>query len=387
MTSDREQLTMFIQHSPTMGDALALVRDGRLREATALLQRDLRGLRVSPAAQPGPQGFPRRSDSGASAPSTPPKSPPSQVSGARPTVPGAGGGTAAGHRGEFVRRTYVGPSGSRTFRLYIPTGFVGGPLPLVVMLHGGTQDAKDFAAGTRMNDLAEQHTFLVAYPEQSLTANRGRFWNWFRRGDQRRGAGEPAILAGITSDVMSEYDLDPTWVFIAGLSAGGAMAAVMAGTYPELYAAVGVHSGIAFGAAHNASSAFAVMHTGGSPKATTAVPLIVFHGDRDTTVAPVNAENLITARLAAGPHPIIPAAQRPVPVTTTGGGTEGHHHTRKVYHDVDGLVIAEQWIVHGGAHAWFGGSPAGSYTDPAGPDASAEMLRFFFEHPHRGEPR
>jgi len=372
---------MFIQHSATMTDALGLIRGGRLVEATALLQRNLANPFVSTMAHPAPRGFPRRSGSGASDRSAPLNSPQSRLPGMRPTVSDTRGGTAAGRRGELVRRTHTGPTGSRTYGLYIPTGYVGAPLPLVVMLHGGTQDAKDFAIGTRMNDLAEQHTFLVAYPEQSQAANYGRYWNWFRRGDQRRGAGEPAILAGITSKVISEYDVDPTRVYIAGLSAGGAMAAVMVGTYPELYAAVGVHSGIAFGAAHDAPSAFAVMRTGGSPAATSKVPLIVFHGDRDTTVAPVNADRLIAARLAAGPRPTDAAAKRPT--TTTDGGTDGHRHTLKVYRDVEGPVVAEQWIVHGGAHAWFGGNPAGSYTDPAGPDASTEMLRFFLEHPAR----
>ena len=342
----------------TMAEALQLTRDGRLTEASALLQR---GLSRSPTRSGAGDLFQvgdllDKLQAGL----------PAALLG-KNRLPSAAAAAASAPRGEVRHLTHTERAGSRRYDLFIPTGYVGGAVPLVVMLHGGTQDAADFAAGTRMNDLAEQHTFLVAYPEQSRAANIGRYWNWFRPGDQRREAGEPAILAGITSRVMSDWAIDPAQVFVAGFSAGGAMAAVMAATYPELYVAAGVHSGLAYGTAHDIPSAFAAMRGVGSPKDAGEVPLIVFHGDRDTTVAPVNAEKLIASRRARAR------------TTTHGGGSSGRDYSRSVYRDADAGVVAEQWSVHGGAHAWFGGSPAGSYTDARGPDASAEILRFFLE--------
>ena len=245
----------------------------------------------------------------------------------------------------------------------------------LVMLHGGSQSAADFAAGTGMNELAERDNFVVAYPEQSTAANPGRYWNWFAAADQSAGCGR-AVDRRRPHPRRScvRYGVDPRrGRMIAGLSAGGAMAAVMAATYPELYAAVGVHSGVAYRSAHDVRSAFAAMRTGSAPPATSTVPLIVFHGDQDTTVAPINAHKLIAARLAADS-----IADRDQPETTRG--ISGHRYTRTVHHNLDNLPVAECWIVHGGGHAWYGGSPLGSYTDSQGPDASAEMIRFFRLH-------
>jgi len=283
---------------------------------------------------------------------------------------------------QYLSRSYACAAGRRSYKLYVPGRQHAGRRPLVVMLHGGTQGPDDFAAGTRMNALAEEHGFLVAYPSQCKSANPSLCWNWFKPEDQMRGAGEPSIIAGITNEIVSAYDIDPQRVFVAGLSAGGAMAAVMGATYPEIYAAVGVHSGLPYRSATDVPSAFAAMR--GDPGLQCRPPktrrdsdhalrvrTIVFHGDADHIVHPSNAGSIVEAHANGGD-----SVER-VEVRSSASRT----HTHAVTRDKSGTVVVEHWLIHGSGHAWSGGSADGTYTDPHGPDASREMLRFFLEEP------
>jgi poly(hydroxyalkanoate) depolymerase family esterase len=265
----------------------------------------------------------------------------------------------------------------------VPSGYCGEPAPLVVMLHGCTQNAEDFAAGTRMNAHAEELIWLVAYPEQAARANPSRCWNWFRPEHQRRGHGEASLIAGITEQVMGNFLVDPQRVYVAGLSAGGAAAAVMGSAYSDLYAAAAIHSGLPCGAACDVPSAFAAMREGGplrygsganSAGPTRIVPTIVFHGDQDRTVNPHNGEQVLAQAMTD--TELDKSIER-------GQVPGGHAYTRTLYTDRKGTVMLESWTIHGAGHAWSGGSPAGSYTDPKGPDAMREMLRFFLDHAPR----
>ena len=398
-----------------MAEATRLTREGRLTEATAVIQRALGG-RFAPETSPDTPGGTdepieraRRAVNEAPQPTAPPQSGPAGrglrrapgssrgfrgVSLSPGTMPGATAGLptsptiAAG--GRFVERSYTGGAGGRAYKLYIPSGYVGQEVSLIVMLHGCTQSPDDLAAGTLMNALAEEHTFLVAYPAQAQGANMNKCWNWFKASDQQRGRGEPSIIAGITCEVLGEYHVDPGRVYVAGMSAGGAMAAIMGATYPDLYAAIGVHSGLAPGAADDLSSAFSAMQGGGPVasqrgiprgEARRIVPAIVFHGDRDQTVHPRNAEHLLAHFRATT------SERAPREATNRGQVPGGHAYTLATYHDAGGRAVVERWTVHGLGHAWSGGSPTGSYTDPRGPDASAEMVRFFHQHPREATER
>jgi poly(3-hydroxybutyrate) depolymerase len=250
--------------------------------------------------------------------------------------------------GRFVEHTYRNGAGSRRYKVYAPGAAPPGPLPLVMMLHGCLQDPDDFAFATRMNELAEELGFVVAYPAQSRRANPARCWNWFEALHRQRDAGEPSLIAGITRRLLRQ-GLDRRRAFVAGLSAGGAMAAVMGAEYADLYAAVGIHSGLA-----------------PNGKAGVGIPVIAFHGDEDATVHPSNSDFV----RAPGSR-----------VATQRGERNGRSFTRAVHCDARGRPRIEQWIVHGAGHAWFGGRPGASFADPAGPDASREMLRFFLSQP------
>ncbi|WP_207955708.1 extracellular catalytic domain type 1 short-chain-length polyhydroxyalkanoate depolymerase [Rubrobacter marinus] len=291
--------------------------------------------------------------------------------------------------GRFLERSFTNAAGTRSYKLYVPSGYTGREeVPLVVMLHGCTQNPDDFAAGTRMNALAEERTFLVAYPQQGGGDNMQKCWNWFKEADQGRGRGEPSIIAGITCEVLGEYNVAPDRVYVAGMSAGGAMAAIMGSAYPDLYAAVGVHSGLAPGAARDLPSAFSAMNggmgLGGTAPASVpltdasgrSVPVIVFHGDRDGTVHPRNAEAVITYYKASG---LDGKSAAPIKVRQ-GQVPDGYSYTRATHLDADGRPVVEHWTVRGLGHAWSGGGRRGSYTDLKGPDASAEMARFFDAH-------
>ena len=284
----------------------------------------------------------------------------------------------------YLTRTFACEAGSRDYKVYVPSRKFGRKRPLIVMLHGCTQNPDDFAVGTGMNRLAEEHGFIVAYPGQPVSANQTACWNWFNLTDQMRDAGEPSIIAGITRAIMAEFDIDAERVYVAGLSAGGAMAAIMSATYPELYAAAGIHSGLAYGSATDVASAFAAMRGTSSPAAPAQrksrlksahgrVRTIVFHGASDQRVHPSNAETIL-AEARAG-------LTGPAQETQHVGSAGGRAYTRTVITDASGVPHVEHWAIEGLGHAWSGGSPEGSYSDQHGPDASREMLRFFLEGP------
>jgi poly(hydroxyalkanoate) depolymerase family esterase len=388
----------------TLREATRLTQAGQLVEATALLQRMLRGERAAdtttrtrgrvsltglePPTIDAKANDVEKADRAhvAQAPSCAPRR-------LQPLFDRAKDGSWLGMRGakrtppatpdivpegaKFIESAYSNPAGSRAYKLFVPSGYQGQPLPLVVMLHGCTQSPDDFAAGTRMNFIAEEQRCFVVYPAQRSDANQLKCWNWFRTADQRRGQGEPSLIAGITRQVMRDYSVDAKRVYIGGLSAGAAAAAIMGATYSDLYAAVGVHSGLACGAATDMPSAFAAMRQGGGAGRTAIssggppVPAIIFHGDRDTTVHPNNGDQV--REQAVGTTSTQKRVRR-------GHIPGGHAYTRTIHTDAGGREILEQWNIHGAGHAWSGGSTSGSYTDPQGPDATREMLRFFLGH-------
>jgi poly(hydroxyalkanoate) depolymerase family esterase len=312
----------------------------------------------------------------------------------RPDAPadeGSGHPTAPEGRrvGRLIGRFGAGPpveGADCHYLLYEPAFRTAGPSPLLVMLHGCNQGGAEFAAGTRMNEVAEDSGVVVLYPEQSMGAHALRCWNWYALQDVSNSAGDAALIARLTRRVMQDQDIDPARVYIAGMSAGGAMAAVLARDYPGLFAALGVHSGIAAGRAHDALSAMRIMASGPdtlpqdelSPTEHSALrlPCIVFHGDADTTVHPSNADAMFAASDpdgddAASGH----ASSESMPA---GEGQRGY--TRSATFGASGLSRSERWIIHGAGHAWTGGDGTQPHTDASGPDASRQMMRFFLQH-------
>ncbi len=383
--------------SKLMAQATALTRNGRLAEATQALQRALHikstsrdtvsgSPGASPAARRAGATTPSSMSSGAAEvldglarvidplstrPAQAPRPAPQPAS--RP-VPRPAPAQTPDSPARFEEQSLATELGVRQYKLYNPSGLADDtPVPLVVMLHGCKQSPDDFAAGTRMNALAEEQGFRVLYPAQPPRSNAARCWNWFQPGDQKRGSGEPAALAAIVRQVMQSHAVDDTRIYVAGLSAGGSMATILANEYPDLFAAAGVHSGLPQGAAHDVPTAFAAMKSGPGMKLprknVQPVPTIVFHGDHDTVVSPRNGELLMTAW--------------DLPTSSTEGSANGRDYVRSVYEDAAGRTVAEHWLVNGAAHTWSGGHAAGSYTDESGPDATREMLRFFMLHQRR----
>ncbi len=397
LPSTKESNAMTYQKPPEMAEATRLTRLGKLNEATALIQRLLRG-EAAPAPASGissvidpdiaPAGqAPKRAQSGvrfrALKAGRPHTSLGETVQRLAAMAKASGLDTGFTLRpapdplpegASFTAASYSNAAGERSYKLYIPSARSGEPLPLIVMLHGCTQSPDDFAAGTRMNALAEEHGLLVAYPAQPARANAQRCWNWFNPGDQQRGQGEPSLIAGITGQIMRDHPVDPGRVYVAGLSAGGAAAAIMGEAYPDLYAAAGVHSGLPSGAAGDLPAAFDAMRFGATVKdrSSRGVPTIIFHGDKDPIVHPGNGDALASRVL--GPSAGLPQT------TEHGQAVGGHAYSRTIYADAEGRTMCEHWKIREAGHAWAGGSPSGSHTDPHGPDASREMVRFFFEH-------
>jgi poly(hydroxyalkanoate) depolymerase family esterase len=353
-----------------MARATELTRAGRLGEATALIQS---ALQSGGQQAPGPQ--PPADDASVvdvEARVVDVHASDASVEATDSAVPPASSAPPSTAASQWLSGHHAESAGARSYRLYVPAGTPAGPRPLLVMLHGCTQDPDDFARGTRMNALADAHGFLVLYPAQAHRAHAQGCWNWFKHNHQQRGRGEPAVLAGMVRAVMAQHAVDPQRVFVAGLSAGGAMAAILGRAYPELFAAVGVHSGLPPGAAQDLPSALSAMQTGAAAATVPpgGPPSIVFHGDQDTVVHPANATGVLQACAGSA------AGGQAQP-----GQAGGRSYTRQVWVDATGAVRAELWLVRGAGHAWSGGSAQGSHTDPAGPDASREMLRFFLEHP------
>ena len=385
--------------SQTLLKATQMTRRGQLMDATRLIQQALSG--ASPGAANDAQVMDKdvidvqaRDVTPRPDPAEPVQAQPVHAADpiAQPSAQTAPAPTASGR---FIQDEFVFAGSTYLYRLYVPsvtTTADGQPaaMPLVVLLHGCTQNALDFATGTAMNELANEQGCLVLYPQQTAKGNAQLCWNWFEPGHQVAGRGEPGMIAALTRHILAQpaghYQTagqpqgvgDASRVYIAGLSAGGAMAAVVAGLYPELFAAVGVHSGLPSGAAHDMLSALKAMGRGATGKAAAALPTIVFHGSADKTVHPVNGDSISGAAAAALGHAGVALVQSHDAPEVGQARRKAAKRTR--HSDAQGTPFVEQWRVAAGPHAWSGGDAAGSYTDPDGPSASQAMLDFFLQH-------
>jgi poly(hydroxyalkanoate) depolymerase family esterase len=358
----------------TMREALRLTREGSLRDATRVIQLALRG---PEDARPADINRVARSSVEYG-----PCIPPVSTETLRPALPAphvidtaSNPAAAHGRQGRWVAGRFSAASGSRTYKLWVPRANKDfSPSPLIVMLHGCTQDADDFALGTRMNAHGDRLGFHVLYPNQDAAANPQRCWRWFDEGHQHRESGEPAILAAMVKQVIGDHGIDRQRVYVAGLSAGGAMAMVLGATHPDLFAAAAVHSGLPLGAARDIPGALAAMAGRSAPRSPSRehpIPGIVFHGEADRTVRSSNGDRVVLQlqqRFETGGTAL---TRRVVNEPT---------HTTTTFHAGDGRVLIEHWLVKGGGHAWFGGEPAGSHTAPSGPDASTRMVEFLLAH-------
>ena len=373
---------------PTMAKALRLTRAGNLAAATRLIQSALMGRAVTLAPVRGKKGRAGLDALQRAMPAAPLLLPAPKMKAkvrakvtarprAKPAAPPIARPPAEPGMGRFVEHSFTGPEGALGYWLYLPARPARG-LPLLIMLHGCSQTPDDFARGTGMNLIAEEHGFIVAYPRQTASANFARCWNWFKPGDQQRDKGEPGVIAALTRAIIAEHGADAGRVYVAGLSAGGAAAAIMGATYPDIYAAIGVHSGLACGAASDMMSAFSAMRRGasrtpGQGRAGRFVPVITFHGDSDTTVHAVNSAQIVATAAEQVASPMTMQCE-------SGSSDRGRSYTREIRCDTDGTVIIEQWTIHGAGHAWAGGNAAGSYTDASGPDASRALATFLLQH-------
>ncbi len=385
----------FMQKSfgQAMRNATRLISTGKLLGATRLIQRALSGDETQAKSQTKPQSRPQDAadDRSTATPaandahnhSAPPPVIilpwPHKPAGAATSQPVGDATTQTPAReAGFTKHQFKFQGDIYPYRLFVPTTTSASSttIPLVVLLHGCKQDALDFSNGTAMNSLAQDQQVMVLYPEQTTSGNAMRCWNWFEPGHQQAERGEPGMIAALTKKVIQQYGADPQRVYIAGLSAGGAMAAVMAGLYPHMFAAVGVHSGLAAGAARDMMSAFSAMRSGAKGRSHSALPTIIFHGSADKTVHPDNSEHITKAALAG----LTATGLKLVKTQSTTSHNKNENTERVVYSTADGKPYIENWRIDDGAHAWSGGDAAGSYTDPDGPSASAAMLAFFLQH-------